>query len=120
MKYIEILEDSKFAFKVRTSCACEEPLHSITVTHYQKDGEVFLWLRNWWIDGFNVSYNLPTILWYFKCWWERIKLAWCILRTGRYEFDGEFMFKNPEHLKNFANVLLGIAQRWQEKQKEVK
>ena len=119
MKHIEILEDSKFALKIRTSCACEEPLHSLTVTYYKGDGTVFLWLRNWWIDGLNVSYKLPLILWHLKCWWERIKMAWHILCKGRYEFEGEFMFGNPQHLKDFIDGLDAVYLAWKSK-KEAK
>ena len=117
MRHIEFIEDNDALLEFRTSCMCKEVTHSITVSFYKKYGTVFLYLYNWWIDGLNVDYNLPSIIWHLKCWWERIKLAWHILFYGEYKFLGEFLFGSPEHLKDFINALATIYVEWENKKK---
>jgi hypothetical protein len=96
----------------RTSCACGDHTHTITVGVDMEDGlstvEFYYDLN--WDAWYQVDYDWDGP-WYGKLWsrarraWLRAKCAARVLFVGRVEFFGGFTFRGSEQIGELVSIL---------------
>lgn len=94
-KNIEIYTDEDGVKCFRSTCICGDDNHDVTV--YFDHNLVELEFKMIIHDDYSENIFIRFL--------KRIVLAMKILFTGRHETYGEFIFKDPEHVKNFTESL---------------
>lgn len=94
-KNIEIYTDEDDVKCFRSTCSCGDDNHDVTVyiDHHLVELEFKMIIHD------DYSENI------FIRFLKRISLAMKIVFTGRHEIYGEFIFKDPKHVKNFTETL---------------
>lgn len=94
-KNIEIYTDDDDMKCFKSTCSCGDDDHDLTVYIDHNLVEIEFKMVDHDDYGANIFVRLL----------KRIVLAMKILFTGRHETYGEFIFKDPEHVKNFTRTL---------------
>ncbi len=106
---VEIQRDMEDFVMFKTTCECCLPNHAITVS-IERSGD---------------TDSMPMVTMYFTCacsdfdaegslldkLWRRIQTAAKILWTGSVETQGSFIFRDREHVQDFATPLQEAVQQ---------
>lgn len=93
----------------RTSCHCLSPEHNLTIeVEYDKKAELVIVTFN---DELDLKYRESLL----SSRWEglkyRLQLCYKILRNKPIDFNGEFIFRGFDHIKDFCDMLLHLANK---------
>jgi len=101
---VEYINNNKFV----TSCDCLSPEHSLIVeVEYNKDVEMVIATFNSVLD---LKYKkIPESKW--ESLKYRLQLCYRILRRKPIDFYGEFIFRGNDHIKDFCQMLLHLADK---------
>lgn len=96
----EILVDTKNWVSFKTTCACQDTDHDLTVIVEPYDvGEPTVSLY------FTMVRTEDPDLSFIEKFFGRIKDAWKIITTGFLKTEGEFIFRSSKHFKDFNDIL---------------
>lgn len=101
MNSIERLENDSKNAVYKTTCACHDDEHNITFW-IDKDEDFGMSLYMNMIGPYPYCWNGST--WYQRLWY-RIKGALQILFTGYIVYQGDFMFRDRQHIIDFISAL---------------
>lgn len=98
----ELFSDEAYSV-YKTSCSCYDGDHDLTFTLEYDEGMKLL-IANFKVNGpapycYNWGY-----LWYIKIW-NRIKLSWKALFTGRITYCESFVFRGEKHISDLIKAL---------------
>ena len=103
MDQVEELYSDEIYSIYKTSCDCYDTDHDLTFTLEYDEGIKLL------IADFKVNGPVPYCYdwdnpWYIKTW-NRIKLSWKVLFTGRITYSGSFIFRGEKHIRDLISAL---------------
>jgi hypothetical protein len=81
----------------RTGCACFCQDHDVTLDFEVVNGQASYYCKT----NMSVSFQEKGL----KSFWKRLKASAKVLFTGRIEMEGDFIFKNVEHLEDFRDAI---------------
>ena len=103
MDQVEELDTYGGCIFYKTSCSCYDNDHDLTFT-LEYDEDVKMLIMNFEVNGpapYCYDWDKP---WYVRAW-NRIKLSWKVLFTGRITYSESFIFRGEKHISDLIKAL---------------